>query len=72
MSDIISLDQPKLAGAKLGEKIILSLVTNRDVHLVLTEFNHLGVEGVNINVKDATSKFYPWASIICVTKGSNE
>lgn len=58
----------KIAGAKVGEAINILLLNNKTETVILSDLTRYGIEGFQVNLKDQPAAFYPYASILKVSK----
>lgn len=57
-----------LAGANIGDTILIRLSTNIVEKVILNDVTQFGIEGFDINLKDQPLVFYPFNAIIKITK----
>jgi malate/lactate dehydrogenase len=58
----------QIAGAKIGDTIMVHLTSNKLEKIVLADVNKIGIEGFQIDLMLRPLTFYPYTAIIKVTK----
>jgi malate/lactate dehydrogenase len=58
----------ELAGAKIGETILVHLITGKIEKVILSDITKTGIEGFEVDLKDRPLTFYPYTAILKVKK----
>jgi len=66
--DIIKGDGPMLAGAKIGEHILVTLTSGSVERVVYSDMNKYGIEGHSTKILNNPLQFFPFANILKVVK----
>lgn len=65
---LINGDGIKLAGARKGEHILITLTNGQIKRVIFSDIKSHGVEGHSTTIIGNPLKFYPWANILEVAK----
>ena len=57
-----------IAGAKVGDTIMVYLTTNKVEKLLLSKVTKIGIEGFELSLKERPLAFYPFTDIIKIKK----
>lgn len=57
-----------IAGAKIGDTIMVHLTTNKVEKLLLNKVSKIGIEGFELSLKERPLAFYPFTAIIKIKK----
>lgn len=60
----------KIAGATIGETVLVHLTSNKVEMIVLSEITKIGIEGFEVNLKNRPLTFYPYNNILKIKKFS--
>lgn len=66
--EIVSSGSRKIAGAKIGDCITILMLNGKAEHVLLSIIDRNGIEGFQVQLKGQPAAFYPFASILKVTK----
>lgn len=58
----------KIVGAHIGERITILMLSGKSEDIILSEVLRHGLEGFQVQLKGQPLAFYPFASILKVTK----
>lgn len=68
--EIVHGSGPKIAGAKLGDVVLVHLINNQVDRIILMAITRIGIEGCNVNIKESPLTFYPFNNILKIKKYS--
>lgn len=58
----------EIAGAKIGDTVLVHLTSNKLEKIVLADVTKIGIEGFQVDLMTRPLTFYPYTAIIKVTK----
>lgn len=62
----------RIAGAKIGDCILITLITGKVEKTILSGRDRDGIEAFNLEIKSQPLTFYPYNNILKVTKYNPE
>lgn len=65
---IIKGGNDKIADSKIGETVLIHLINGKTEKVILSEIKKIGIEAFHIDLMTKPLTFYPYTSIIKVTK----
>lgn len=66
--NIINGGSPKIAGAKVGETVLIYLLSGKVEKGILNDVTRIGIEAFYIDLKNKPLTFYPFNTIVKVIK----
>lgn len=64
----INGNKADIAGARIGDSVLLHLITGKTEKILLNSVSKIGIEGFQLDLSSRPLTFYPYTAIIKVTK----